>query len=116
MARFILPLLILVQLPWSLVHGSALTLSKVCRFDHVAYSESSDGFHLSINQERIEDPVLICEALETYFKSGCLLCDSQVESWRRIGKEYCSQDFNAPVNAKCNPVSGKFLSNGSLLD
>ncbi|KAG1327110.1 hypothetical protein COCNU_01G010440 [Cocos nucifera] len=105
MARFILPLFILVQLPWSLVCGSVPTLSKVCRFDHVAYSKSSDGYHLSINQERIEDPVLICEALETYFKSGCLLCDSQVESWRRIGKEYCRQDFNVPVNVKSNPIS-----------
>ncbi|XP_073100185.1 calmodulin-binding receptor-like cytoplasmic kinase 3 isoform X2 [Elaeis guineensis] len=105
MAHFILPLLILMQLPWCLLCESVPTLSKVCRFDHVAYSKSSDGYHLSINQERIEDPVLICEALETYFKSGCLLCDSQVESWRRIGKEYCRQDFNVPVNVKCNHIS-----------
>nr|XP_010911275.2 calmodulin-binding receptor-like cytoplasmic kinase 3 [Elaeis guineensis] len=105
MAHFILPLLILMQLPWCLLCESVPTLSKVCRFDHVAYSKSSDGYHLSINQERIEDPVLICEALETYFKSGCLLCDSQVESWRRIGKEYCRQDFNVPVNVRCNHIS-----------
>ncbi|XP_008795844.1 calmodulin-binding receptor-like cytoplasmic kinase 3 isoform X2 [Phoenix dactylifera] len=105
MAHFILPLLILVQLPWSLVCGSVPTISKVCRFDHVEYSMSSDGYHLAINQERIEDPVLICEAVETYFNSGCLFCDSQVESWRKIGKQYCSQDFTVPVNMKCNPIS-----------
>ncbi|XP_008788816.1 calmodulin-binding receptor-like cytoplasmic kinase 3 [Phoenix dactylifera] len=109
MARFVLPLLILVQLSWSSLCGSAPTLSTVCGFDHVAYSKSSDGYYLSINGQRMEDPVFICEVLESYFKSGCLLCDSQVESWRRIGEEYCNQDFTVPVGVKCNPNSVDLL-------
>ena len=112
MARFILPLLILVQLPWSSLCGSPPTLSAVCGLDHVAYSKSSDGYYLSINLQRMVDPVFICEVLESYFKSGCLLCDSRVESWRRIGEEYCNQDFTVPVDVNCNPTAGKFLSNG----
>ncbi|XP_010928314.1 calmodulin-binding receptor-like cytoplasmic kinase 3 isoform X1 [Elaeis guineensis] len=109
MARFILPLLILVQLPWSSLCGSPPTLSAVCGLDHVAYSKSSDGYYLSINLQRMVDPVFICEVLESYFKSGCLLCDSRVESWRRIGEEYCNQDFTVPVDVNCNPTAVDLL-------
>lgn len=112
MALILLGLVILLQSPRILVSGSIQSLAKVCGDDQVVYWEDSDGYHLSLNQSRIEDPVLACEMLKSYLVDGCFLCDSQSsKEWLRISKKYCGGNFDLFHHEDCKPNSGKNSSN-----
>lgn len=94
MASFALWLLVLSQLPWGLASVAVPALPKVCGYDQVQYLESSsDEYYLLINGMRIEDPVLICNALESYSSNGCFVSDPNMEHWGKIGEKYCNEDF-----------------------
>ncbi|OAY78539.1 calmodulin-binding receptor-like cytoplasmic kinase 3 [Ananas comosus] len=109
MALILLGLVILLQSPRILVSGSIQSLAKVCGDDQVVYLEDSDGYHLSLNQSRIEDPVLACEMLKSYLVDGCFLCDSQSsKEWLRISKKYCGGNFDLFHHEDCKPNSAGF--------
>ncbi|RRT55407.1 hypothetical protein B296_00032234 [Ensete ventricosum] len=88
------------------------TLSYACGYDQVDYFRSRGEYYLSINGIRMDDPFLICKALDSYFKNGCFTCDANVESWTTIGEKYCDQDFTTFVHVKCSTISGKFMTYG----
>ncbi|KAG6498371.1 calmodulin-binding receptor-like cytoplasmic kinase 3 [Zingiber officinale] len=105
MASFTLWLLVLSQLPWGLASVAVPALLKVCGYDQVQYLESSsDEYYLLINGIRIEDPVLICKALESYSSNGCFASDPDMGHWGKIGEKYCNEDFTPLLHVEVNLI------------
>jgi hypothetical protein len=92
MAAPILALLILLQYSLISVSGSALSISKVCGSEQVAYLENLDGHHILINGNKIENSTLVCEKFKFYFEVGCFSCDPKLGVWRQVSKNYCAGD------------------------
>lgn len=86
MALILLALLVLVQ-----SSAAAETQSRDCGLDRVGYVKASDGYELFVNGRRVDDRVLICEALDLYFGNECLLNDQE---WGRIEEKYCDRGFS----------------------
>lgn len=91
MALILLALFFLVQSV-----DSVEIRSRVCGLDRVGYLKLSDGYRFFVNGRRVEEQGLICEALEFYFGSGCLLDD---EEWVEIGEMGCNWEFSGVPSA-----------------
>lgn len=85
MEYFLLKFLILILLS-ALIDGLVESHLKYCGLDRVEYLKLSDEYHFSVNEKRVEEQVLICDALNSYLENGCL-CDD-VE-WQEIGNILC---------------------------
>ncbi|XP_062193453.1 calmodulin-binding receptor-like cytoplasmic kinase 3 [Phragmites australis] len=69
------------------------TLSRAaCGDEQVAVLGASGGLlNLSVNGNLVQDRVVGCEKLRSYFRSGCLRCDELSDAWRGAVKQYCGE-------------------------
>ncbi|TVU02924.1 hypothetical protein EJB05_51552 [Eragrostis curvula] len=76
-----------------LVIASISELSRAtCGGDQVAVLDASDGLlNLSVNGVVVQDRVIGCKKLWSYFRSGCLRCDELSDVWRGAVKQYCGE-------------------------
>ncbi|XP_020590340.1 calmodulin-binding receptor-like cytoplasmic kinase 3 [Phalaenopsis equestris] len=88
---------------------STAVLSRNCATDSVVYLRSRDGFLVFVNGERIDDQILVCEALAFYIANACLNIDYQSEDWGQIGKQYCGREFNYAADFHRDAISVEAL-------
>lgn len=92
MSIFLLDLAILAQLHFGFVAGSVLSVRKECLPGQIGCSWSVDECEFSVGLNRVLDFVSLCQELESYLASGCLVCESHAEEWESISKEHCDLD------------------------
>ncbi|XP_020270597.1 calmodulin-binding receptor-like cytoplasmic kinase 3 isoform X1 [Asparagus officinalis] len=103
MALILLGFLFLIQ-----SSNSVETHLGVCGSDRVGFVKSSDGYQLFVNEKRVEDQFLICEALGFYFGRGCLF---DAEEWGSIWEKHCDRKFSrqSAISANFRQVEGRKL-------
>ncbi|KAG8060862.1 hypothetical protein GUJ93_ZPchr0002g23575 [Zizania palustris] len=88
----LLPALFVLLCSSSLALGSIYEPIWSCGDDQIAILETSDGRHnLSVNGVLVQDLVLRCQKLQSYYNSGCLRCGERSEAWRTAWIQYCRQ-------------------------
>lgn len=93
MSVFLLDLAILAQLHFGFVAGSVLSVHKECLSGQIGSSWSADECEFFVGLNKVLDFVSLCQELESYLASGCLVCKSHAEEWERISKEHCDLDW-----------------------
>ncbi|XP_052168100.1 calmodulin-binding receptor-like cytoplasmic kinase 3 [Oryza glaberrima] len=90
------------------------TLSWTCGDDQVAILDTSDGGrNLSVNGELVQDRVLGCQKLRSYYVSRCLRCGQQSEAWRGAWKHYCREGSES---SNAQNIPRKLLRQPSMND
>ncbi|KAK3132495.1 hypothetical protein QOZ80_6AG0522860 [Eleusine coracana subsp. coracana] len=107
----LLAVLVLCRSPLAIASISEPTLSgAACGGDQVVVLDASDGvLNLSINGVLVQDRVLGCEKLLSYFGSGCLRCNQLPDVWRGAVKQYCSEGSESIHATSAQNVPRKFL-------
>jgi hypothetical protein len=89
----LLAVLFLCRSPLAIASISEPTLSRAtCAGDQVAVLDASNGLlNLSVNGILVQDRVLGCEKLRSYFGIGCLRCNQLLDAWMSVVKQYCGE-------------------------